>query len=175
MTTANASHSSAMRCAACGAASTTASTWAATLSGACSTTSSGLTAIGPSSASAPWIPSRSNAVPSRARRGSGPSPGPTGSSARQHRKGPVRVTRVPTSLDDLTALAYAHAAAEALDDPEPVMVTLEDDCVYELQPVGLVLEGLDLARRYYDHFFSTFRPQVAGYTLRSEWRDERGV
>jgi len=82
---------------------------------------------------------------------------------------------VPTSLDDLTALAYAHAAAEALDDPEPVMVTLEDDCVYELQPVGLVLEGLDLARRYYDHFFSAFRPQVAGYTLRSEWRDERGL
>jgi hypothetical protein len=86
-----------------------------------------------------------------------------------------RVTRVPASLDELTAIALAHASAEALDDPVPVMETLEHDCVYELEPVGLVLEGLELARRYYDHFFSTFRPQVAGYTLRSEWRDEHGL
>jgi len=82
---------------------------------------------------------------------------------------------VPASIDELTAIALAHAAAEALDDPAPVMETLEDDCVYELQPVGLVLEGLEQARRYYDYFFSTFRHQIAGYTMRSEWRDERGV
>ena len=82
---------------------------------------------------------------------------------------------MPASIDELTAIALAHAAAEALDDPAPVMETLEDDCVYELQPVGLVLEGLEKARRYYDYFFSTFRHQIAGYTMRSEWRDEHGV
>jgi hypothetical protein len=82
---------------------------------------------------------------------------------------------VPATLDELISLALAHAGAEALDDPAPVLATLEDDCVYEVQPMGIVLEGLDLAKRYYDHFFSTFRPQVAGYTMRSGWHDERGV
>ncbi len=82
---------------------------------------------------------------------------------------------MPATIDELIAIALAHAAAEALDDPAPVLATLEDDCVYELQPLGVVLDGLDLARRYYDHFFSTFRPLVAGYAQRSEWTDDRGV
>ncbi len=79
------------------------------------------------------------------------------------------------TIDQLLAVAMAHAEAEALDDPEPVLRTLEEDCVYELQPMGVVLEGMDLARRYYDYFFSTFRPLVEGYTLRSEWHDEHGL
>ena len=82
---------------------------------------------------------------------------------------------MPATIDELIAIALAHAAAEALDDPAPVLATLEDDCVYELQPRGVVLHGLDLARRYYDHFFSTFRPLVAGYAQRGEWTDDRGV
>jgi hypothetical protein len=82
---------------------------------------------------------------------------------------------VPASLDELISLALAHAQAEALDDPVPVLATLEEDCVYELQPVGIVLEGLELARHYYDHFFASFRPQVAGYSMRGEWHDERGL
>ncbi len=77
--------------------------------------------------------------------------------------------------EDLVALALAHASAEEGDDPGPVLDTLEDDCVYELQPVGLLLKGIGHARRYYEHFFSTFRPLVAGFTLRSEWSDEHGV
>ena len=82
---------------------------------------------------------------------------------------------MPATRDELVAIALAHAAAEALDDPAPVLATLEDDCVYELQPLGVVLEGLALARRYYDHFFSTFRPLVAGYAQRGEWTDDHGV
>ncbi len=77
--------------------------------------------------------------------------------------------------EDLVALALAHAGAEEGDDPGPVLETLEDDCVYELQPAGLLLTGIDAARRYYDHFFAAFRPLVAGFSLRSEWTDDRGV
>jgi hypothetical protein len=88
---------------------------------------------------------------------------------------PFSVVRVPATIDELLSIATAHATAEALDDPAPVLATLEDDCVYELQPLGVVLEGMDLARRYYDHFFSAFRPLVAGYEMRGEWHDERGL
>lgn len=76
---------------------------------------------------------------------------------------------------DLLSIAKAHAHAEEGDDPGPVLETLEADCVYELQPAGLRLEGIDVARRYYDHFFGTFRPLVAGFQLRGEWSDDRGL
>jgi len=82
---------------------------------------------------------------------------------------------VPSTTEELLAIATAHATAEALDDPAPVLATLHDDCVYELQPMGVVLEGIDLARRYYDHFFGSFRPLVAGYAMRGEWHDDRGL
>ena len=77
--------------------------------------------------------------------------------------------------DEMTSLALSHASLETGDDPGPVLATLEEDCVYELQPVGLILTGIELARRYYDHFFKTFRPLVAGFTLRGEWRGETAV
>src|SRR5260370_25809737 len=78
---------------------------------------------------------------------------------------------MPATHDELVAIALAHAGAETGEDLAPVLDTLEPDCVYELQPVGRVLRGLDLARRYYEHFFGVFRPLVAGYTMRSEWSD----
>jgi hypothetical protein len=55
------------------------------------------------------------------------------------------------------------------------MATLEDDCVYELQPVGRRLLGRDRARRYYEWFFPNFRPRVVDYALRAEWANENGV
>jgi len=76
---------------------------------------------------------------------------------------------------DLVAVARAHAQAEAEDDLATVFATLEDDPVYELQPAGLVLRGMDLAKRYYDYFFSEFRPLVAGYAMRGEWVGDEGV
>jgi hypothetical protein len=76
---------------------------------------------------------------------------------------------------DLLAVAQAHAQAEAEDDLDTVLATLEDDPVYELQPVGRVLKGLDLAKRYYDHFFTTFRPLVADYAMRGEWLNDDGL
>jgi hypothetical protein len=73
------------------------------------------------------------------------------------------------------AVALAHAQAETIDDPDTVMATLEDDPIYELQPVGLILRGTELAQRYYDHFFATFKPSVAGFDMRNEWIDDGGV
>ena len=77
--------------------------------------------------------------------------------------------------DELVAVAMAHAQAETIDDPPTVMATLEDDPIYELQPVGLILRGTEKAQRYYDHFFATFKPSVAGFALRNEWIDDNGV
>jgi ketosteroid isomerase-like protein len=80
-----------------------------------------------------------------------------------------------TTRDDLIGVAQAHAAAEAVNDLDTVYATLEHDPLYELQPVGLVFRGMDAVRRYYEHFFSTFQPLVAGFALRSESVAEDGV
>jgi hypothetical protein len=76
---------------------------------------------------------------------------------------------------ELVTIARAHAAAEGRNDLVTTLATLEQDPVYELQPVGRVLRGMDAARRYYDHFFAHFRPLVLGYELRGEWVNEAGV
>jgi hypothetical protein len=75
----------------------------------------------------------------------------------------------------MIAVAHAHAAAEADLDIETTMATLDDDPVYELQPIGLVLRGRDTARRYYERFFSECQPRFKGYELRSEWVTDEGV
>jgi hypothetical protein len=77
--------------------------------------------------------------------------------------------------DASVAVAHAHAAAEAAGELEATMATLDDDPVYELQPMGVVLRGRDLAQRYYEHFFADVMPRMAGYTLRSEWVTDEGV
>ncbi len=79
------------------------------------------------------------------------------------------------TTDELIAMAHAHAAAEAVDDYETVMATLDDDPVYELQPVGRAFRGRDAAKVYYDHFFGTVKPMIAGYDLRNEWANDNGV
>jgi SnoaL-like domain len=82
------------------------------------------------------------------------------------------------TIDDreaMIAVAHAHAAAEGEGDIEATMATLDDDPVYELQPIGLVLRGRDAARKYYEHFFANFAPRLKGYDLRSEWVTDEGV
>jgi hypothetical protein len=76
---------------------------------------------------------------------------------------------------DLVAVARAHAQAEAEDDLATTLETLEDDALYELQPVGRALLGKDMAKRYYDYFFTTFRPLVSDYALRGEWVNDDGL
>ncbi|HVM68025.1 MAG TPA: hypothetical protein VMU14_24320 [Acidimicrobiales bacterium] len=76
---------------------------------------------------------------------------------------------------DLVAVAHAHAQAEADGDLATTLATLEDDPVYELQPIGRVLRGIDLAKRYYEHFFTTFQPLIADYAMRAEWLNDDGL
>jgi ketosteroid isomerase-like protein len=77
--------------------------------------------------------------------------------------------------EELIAHAQAHAAAETTGDLATVLATLEDDPLYELQPVGLIFRGMDATKRYYDHFFSAFQPLAAGFALRGESVSEEGV
>ena len=76
---------------------------------------------------------------------------------------------------ELVAVAHAHAAAEAADDLDATLATLEADPVYELLPMGVAFHGQDAARAYYEHFFATVRPLVRGVDLRNEWVNDHGV
>jgi hypothetical protein len=77
--------------------------------------------------------------------------------------------------DAMVAIARAHAAAERAGDIEATLATLDDDPTYELQPMGVMFRGRDLARRYYEHFFANCRPRITGSELRSEWITDEGV
>jgi len=75
----------------------------------------------------------------------------------------------------LVEVALAHSTAEAEGDLDATMATLEDETVYELQPVGLKLVGRDRARRYYEWFFEKFAPRIERYEMRGEWINDIGV
>jgi len=77
--------------------------------------------------------------------------------------------------EEMIALAHAHAAAERNRDMQATLATLEPDPLYELQPVGRVLRGMDAARRYYEHFFARFRPLIEASDRRAEWVTDEGV
>jgi hypothetical protein len=77
--------------------------------------------------------------------------------------------------DALVSVAHAHAAAEAAGDFAATMATLDDDPVYELQPMGVALRGRETAQRYYEHFFAEVMPRITSYRLRSEWVNDEGV
>jgi hypothetical protein len=79
------------------------------------------------------------------------------------------------TTEQLIEMAHAHAQSEADDDIATTMATLDDDPVYELQPMGLAFRGRDAAKVYYDHFFTEVKPLIAGYDLRSEWANDQGV
>lgn len=77
--------------------------------------------------------------------------------------------------EQMIEIAHRHAAAEANGDLATTMATLDPSPVYEFQPAGLLLKGLPAIRTYYEHFFKTFQPLIAGYDLRSEWVNDEGL
>jgi len=79
------------------------------------------------------------------------------------------------SREQKVKVALAHAAAETEGDLEATLATLDPDPVYELQPVGLEVRGMDAARAYYEYFFANFMPLIEGFELRSEWENDEGL
>jgi hypothetical protein len=77
--------------------------------------------------------------------------------------------------EELITFARAHAAAEAAGDFQATLATLDPEPIYELQPVGLMIRGMDTVRRYYEHFFEHFVPLNLGGNLRSEWVGDDGL
>jgi hypothetical protein len=77
--------------------------------------------------------------------------------------------------EELAAVAYAHAQAEAEGDMAATLATLEDDPVYEFQPAGVVLRGMEAAERYYDWFFRHMEMQIEGFEVRNEWVTDAGL
>lgn len=75
----------------------------------------------------------------------------------------------------LVAVAKRHARAEAEGDLATTLATLEDEPVYELATAGISFHGQEAARAYYEHFFGTFQPWIAGYQLVSQWLTDEGV
>lgn len=76
---------------------------------------------------------------------------------------------------DALAIAHAHAEAEASGDLSTTLGTLDNDPVYEFQPVGRIFRGKDVARRYYEHFFGEFSPLIEGFEVRGEWTTPEGL
>jgi hypothetical protein len=77
--------------------------------------------------------------------------------------------------DALLAVAKRHAQAEADGDLATTLATLEDAPVYELATLGISFHGKDAARVYYEHFFATFQPWIAGFELVNQWLTDEGV
>src|SRR5262249_34969522 len=77
--------------------------------------------------------------------------------------------------DEMIALARRHVAAERTADMARTLATLEPDPLYELQPVGRMLRGMDAARRYYEHFFGTFRSFIEASERLAEWVTDEGM
>lgn len=77
--------------------------------------------------------------------------------------------------EKLIELARTHASCEGAGDLAGTLATLEPDPVYELWPVGRAFRGMDGARLFYDHFFASFQPLIAGYELLREWVTDEGV
>jgi mannose-6-phosphate isomerase-like protein (cupin superfamily) len=75
----------------------------------------------------------------------------------------------------LVAVAKRHAQAEAEGDLATTLATLEDDPVYELATLGISFRGKAAARTYYEHFFGTFQPWIAGFELVNQWVTDEGV
>lgn len=66
-----------------------------------------------------------------------------------------------------------HAAAEMQFDLDAVMATVDDDCAYEWQPMGLGLRGHQECRRMYAAFLPRWQELIRTRDLRSEfWSDE---
>lgn len=78
-------------------------------------------------------------------------------------------------LKALVDVAKRHADAEDKGDLDAILATMEDNPVYDLYPIGRTFSGMEMTRRYYEHFVSTARHQIAGFELHSEWVGDAGV
>ena len=76
---------------------------------------------------------------------------------------------------ELIQVALRHAESEGAFDLAGTMATLEGEPVYELFPVGLKMVGMDMARRYYVHYFANVAPRIPHWALIAEWINETGV
>lgn len=72
-------------------------------------------------------------------------------------------------------IAHAHADAEARGDLAATLATLDPEPVYEFQPGGRTIRGMEPVRAYYDNFFKSFQPKIASFELRSEWVTDEGL
>ena len=79
------------------------------------------------------------------------------------------------SREEMIAIAHAHSAAEADGNLEATLATLDDDPVYELQPVGLTFSGRAAVLTYYEYFFKSFMPRTIGSRRRGEWVGDDAV
>jgi hypothetical protein len=80
-----------------------------------------------------------------------------------------------SSREKMIELARRHATSEGAGDLADTLATLEPDPVYELWPVGRAFRGMKAARVFYEHFFTSFQPLIAGYELLREWVTDEGV
>jgi hypothetical protein len=71
--------------------------------------------------------------------------------------------------------ALEHAQHEVAGDKAGTLATLEADCWYEIHPAGLRMQGIDLARRYYDHYFEHVRPAFRETFDHGVWENEDGL
>ena len=78
-------------------------------------------------------------------------------------------------IERVVAIGTEHAFVETERDLERTMATLEDDPVYEFQPVGGVLRGRTQVRRYYEHLMNEFLPRVESAELVAEWPSEHSL
>jgi hypothetical protein len=85
------------------------------------------------------------------------------------------VTDGRLSQQELLAIARRHAQAEAEDDLEGTLATLEAEPVYEFFPSGRRFTGMANTRRYYEHFFANVRPRIESYALHGEWMSADGL
>jgi hypothetical protein len=77
--------------------------------------------------------------------------------------------------DELVALAWEHFRVEQAGDMAATLATLEDDPVYEFQPVGRGLRGMDAVTRYYDFFFNGRVVEFEDSQIRNSWVTEQGL
>lgn len=79
------------------------------------------------------------------------------------------------TLEQRAALVRKHSQAEANDDIETTLSTLEANPVYTFFPAGRKFTGMENARRYYEILVSEVRPRIQDFTLEGEWINEQSA
>lgn len=69
----------------------------------------------------------------------------------------------------MVELADEHVRTETRGELEACLETIEEDCVYELHPMGVVVRGRDAMRKAYGNLQQVFQPSVIKTELRARW------